>query len=241
MADALTTITKLINSPPGQLAAGGVLAGIVWRFFKHVGDALNEKTNWEIAHWLRVRRLEIGIAVVEAVDWPTTFGNVFDGVFGTKHLSWKCFLRSCVASYCAVAFWFAVGAVRYRYFGSWRNAVLLVLVCGGIGNLIPDYISLLETRWVLRKMSKTKGRFGLLLADATITMVIGITGGVVADMSYSAIMRWRYPGTCGGVGLYNCFVDDLSHYFLVLRVALESRVQVVDDYSGPRISDQAIS
>ena len=27
MADVLTTITTLINSPPGQLAAGGVLAG----------------------------------------------------------------------------------------------------------------------------------------------------------------------------------------------------------------------
>jgi hypothetical protein len=28
MADALTTITNLINSPPGQIAAGGVLTGI---------------------------------------------------------------------------------------------------------------------------------------------------------------------------------------------------------------------
>jgi hypothetical protein len=33
MADTLDTITKLIQSPPGQLAAGGVLAGIVWKFF----------------------------------------------------------------------------------------------------------------------------------------------------------------------------------------------------------------
>jgi hypothetical protein len=28
MADTLDTITKLIQSPPGQLAAGGVLGGI---------------------------------------------------------------------------------------------------------------------------------------------------------------------------------------------------------------------
>ena len=47
MADALTTITTLINSPPGQLVVGGVLAGIVWKCFKNVGDALNEKTNRE--------------------------------------------------------------------------------------------------------------------------------------------------------------------------------------------------
>jgi hypothetical protein len=36
MADAFTTITNLINSPPGVLVAGGVLAGIVWKFFERV-------------------------------------------------------------------------------------------------------------------------------------------------------------------------------------------------------------
>lgn len=56
MADALTTITNLINSPPGQLVAGGVLAGIVWKFFKHTGDVLNEDTTLEIALWLLSRQ-----------------------------------------------------------------------------------------------------------------------------------------------------------------------------------------
>ncbi len=31
MADALTSVTNFINSPPGQLAAGAVLAGVVWK------------------------------------------------------------------------------------------------------------------------------------------------------------------------------------------------------------------
>jgi len=44
------TITHLINSPPGVLAAGGVLAGIVWTFFERVGNVLNEETNQE-AYW----------------------------------------------------------------------------------------------------------------------------------------------------------------------------------------------
>jgi len=38
VADILTTITRIINSPPGQLAAGGVLAGIVWKFFERVDE-----------------------------------------------------------------------------------------------------------------------------------------------------------------------------------------------------------
>jgi len=40
MPDALTTVTNLINSPPGQLVAGGVLAGIVWKFFERVEAVL---------------------------------------------------------------------------------------------------------------------------------------------------------------------------------------------------------
>src|SRR4051794_10741672 len=99
MADTLTTITTFINSPPGQAAAGGVLGGIVLKFFKYVGDALNEKTNKEIARWLRMKHLETGIVAGEAVNWPDTFAKVFDRVFGEKHLSWKCFGRSCIATF----------------------------------------------------------------------------------------------------------------------------------------------
>ena len=52
MPDTLTTITKLIQSPPGQLAAGGVLAGIVWKFFERVEAVLTDQTKLEIAVWL---------------------------------------------------------------------------------------------------------------------------------------------------------------------------------------------
>ena len=98
VSDALTTITKLINSPPGQLAAGGVLAGIVWKFFERVEAVLTDQTKLEISRWLRVKNVETGIVAAEAVNWPVTFAKVFDRVFGTKHLSWKCFRRSCAVT-----------------------------------------------------------------------------------------------------------------------------------------------
>src|ERR1035441_7523275 len=90
MPDALTTITKLIQSPPGQLAAGGVLAGIVWKFFERVEAVLTDNTKLEIAVWLLGRK-KVGPKVE---PWPETFAKVFDRVFGTKHLSWKCFWAS---------------------------------------------------------------------------------------------------------------------------------------------------
>jgi hypothetical protein len=48
-ASTLDTITKLIQSPPGQVAAGGVLAGILWKFFERVEAVLTDNTKLEIA------------------------------------------------------------------------------------------------------------------------------------------------------------------------------------------------
>ena|ERR1035438_5423879 len=93
MSDILTTITHLINSPPGQLAAGGVLAGIVWKFFERVEAVLRDDTKKEIAVWL------VGVKVGQKVEpWPGTFVKVFDRVFGTEDLSWKRLWRSSVLS-----------------------------------------------------------------------------------------------------------------------------------------------
>src|SRR5258706_12781901 len=102
MPDAITRITDLINTPPGQFVSGGVVGGIVFKFFKNVGDNLNDETIREITRWLRVKHFESGLLTEEAATWPETFAKVFDRVFGASHLSWKCFGRSCVGSLAVV-------------------------------------------------------------------------------------------------------------------------------------------
>jgi hypothetical protein len=68
MPDALTTITNLIQSPPGQLAAGAALAGIVWKFFERVEAVLTDQTKLEIAVWL------VGVKVGQKIEpWPGYF------------------------------------------------------------------------------------------------------------------------------------------------------------------------
>jgi hypothetical protein len=75
LASAFDTLTKLIQSPPGQLAAGGVLAGIVWKFFERVEAVLTDQAKFEIAVWL------VGVRVGQKVEpWPDTFAKVFDRV-----------------------------------------------------------------------------------------------------------------------------------------------------------------
>jgi hypothetical protein len=44
--DVIGTITNVINSPPGQLAAGAALGGIVWKFFERVEAVLTDQTKF---------------------------------------------------------------------------------------------------------------------------------------------------------------------------------------------------
>jgi hypothetical protein len=147
LAGAIDTITNLVQSPPKPLLAGVAVFGAVWGFFRGVESVLTDDTKLEIGNWLR------GVKTADHVPWPDTFARVFDRVFGTKHLSWKCFLRSCLASL-SLALIGAVGVgsiPRFEttvgaYLAWWLRVLAFFMAC----NAIPDYLSLLETRWVLR-------------------------------------------------------------------------------------------
>jgi hypothetical protein len=183
MADVLTTISKIINSPPGQLVAGGVLAGIVWKFFERVEAVLTDQTKLEISVWL------LGVKVGRKVEpWPDTFANVFDRVFGKRHFSVACLKKSTIATFLV-----ATIAWIYVYFmsGEWRVLdpgpsltdaaeiglvkMIVVLVAIAIVNVFPDYISLLETRYALRltrRVSNSVGIAVVLVADLIVTAAI---------------------------------------------------------------------
>src|SRR5437879_4993879 len=176
MVDVLETITKLINSPPGQVAAGGVLAGIVWKFFERVEALLTDNTKLEIAVWL-VGREPIGPRVE---PWPVVFVSIFDRVFGHKHLTLRCFARSAMASFASIGL-----TVLVSYFVApkhWqiiltmaRTQFLPIVGIAVLANIVPDFLSLLETRWVLGNLSKAsrKDPFWWLLGDLYVTGVFG--------------------------------------------------------------------
>jgi hypothetical protein len=108
MPDALTTITKLIQSPPGQLVAGGALAGIVWKSSERIEAVLTDQAKLEIAVWLLGVKTEKPAKVGQDV-----LVSAFEGVFGKKHLSWKCATASvCLASVLAIS-----GVVAMEHYG----------------------------------------------------------------------------------------------------------------------------
>ena len=135
-----------------------------------------------------LRNLEIGKSVSE---WPIQYANLFDAVFGERHFRWKCFWRSSVASLILVTLlillWLALDE-DYNYYWSqaegffsgdeaYSAAVILVtmLLCGAILNIVPDYFSLLETRWILRRFGKDPDLIRILflvIIDLVATSVI---------------------------------------------------------------------
>jgi hypothetical protein len=184
-------LTINLGFPPliGQIVAGVALAGIVWLFFERVEAVLNDDTKLEIAVWLLDRkRLSSTFE-----SWPHTFSTVFDRVFGTKHLSWKCFWRSSMASFIAamlatlLAYFGPESAIQTEFNNDLYGTSLRLILAITLGICITDYVSLLDTRWFLSLMSRrhqTLAWTGLLLADLLVTTTLATYGLAVADFLF---------------------------------------------------------
>jgi hypothetical protein len=177
-SDFADAVQKFITSPPGQLAAGSVVGGIVLKFFEKIETVLTDNTKLEIAVWLLGRKS----ISPKLQSWPGTFATVFDRVFGTKHLSWKCFGRSCVASFSVALIAWAFTGMLFQSFTWRRNLELIFLIV--VGNALPDYISLLETRWCLRVMAGThSGVLWVILVMVDVVFTFAIGGSAVVILS----------------------------------------------------------
>ncbi|MBL84890.1 hypothetical protein SAMN04487868_10111 [Marinobacter salarius] len=106
--------------------------------------------------------------------WLRQFCLLFDAVFGRRHLSWACFLRSSVASFITVfILYFLLGDIlqekgRIGVYLDTKDLIIYSLIL----NVISDYLSLFETRWLLNKFSSISSiwnQLALLAFDALIT------------------------------------------------------------------------
>lgn len=111
-------------------------------------------------------------------SWATHFCRVFDAVFGRRHLSVACALRSSVASISAVLLLYLLFSEVFQVLGGRAMEdldVYQVLIIGALVNIVPDYISLYETRWLLRQLERTNSvlmQVLLLLFDAILSGAI---------------------------------------------------------------------
>lgn len=152
----------------------------------------------------------ISQTIVESPQW---FIETFDGVFGDRHLTWRCFQRSCVASMVAVfvmtVVWVVLNPSSCQQFLLYKgtDAFRMIFILALVFNLVPDYISLLETRWILRKVAQAsmKELIILIVLDAILTGVIFFSGVGIIILIYS-VNTGEGIGVCTLLEVLNAFI-----------------------------------
>lgn len=109
-------------------------------------------------------------------NWSKTFLSLFDALFGEHHFSLKCAARSAIASLIAVSSIWGLMIWSGHFRIDLTDTTLTKAITIGVAvNLAADYISLLETRWLLGRIARIRSKLLhalILLADLAITAAI---------------------------------------------------------------------
>jgi hypothetical protein len=169
-------------------------AGIVWTVCDRLETLASKESRKSLSKLLTQAST---LQIIRA--WPQIVIQMFDKVFGARHLTWQCFLRSSLASILITMLLLAVSistseALSREFLGLAGDpvppAVVRLLAAWLLGTLIPDYISLLETRYVLARLSvqnRSGHLAGLIALDFVATTIIARLGVVIVSF-------WMFTG-----------------------------------------------
>lgn len=154
----------------------GSVASII-QIFQFIGHNINESHSKEISRWLRETKPS---SILTA--YPSVFISLFDRVFDSRHISRRRILHSCIASLTSVVFLALLVTmisedtwINFRDdFSSLPQSLLAFTIVTLILNIIPDYISLVETRILIGYMSKVRLRFYPLIVILDLTFTASI-------------------------------------------------------------------
>jgi len=161
----------------------GLLTGIYLLFNRFDGD-VSPKLRQSTINWLNnLNNTKI------TFKWPQQFLSLFEKVFDKKPFSKRMILRSflisIITAFLILLIWatlrqnefneFFLHHNKYARFGYFLMSLLSI-------NLIADYISILETRFILLQLTKTKSKSKtvfLLLFDIVLTLFIFFIFGFI--------------------------------------------------------------
>jgi hypothetical protein len=165
-----------------QFGFGLVIFGAIWSGFSRAESLISEQAKRELANWL----LDVDVSS-KVSRWPAAFVSIFDRIFDESHFTLRCFRRSVYASLASVAILMLVwGSIRpeefrtflFGEFSADRNLYLLIVL---MLNIIPDYLSLVQTRKflsMLRPWNRWYQTTGILLLDLIASTVIFFVVGL---------------------------------------------------------------
>jgi len=204
---------------------------------------------WGMAHlWAR---FDTHGAAGLTADAHALFCDLFDAVYGRRALTRQRAFASILSTGLALLVLTLVLGYENTY---WRYALedtfepafdwehfLLLAVSPLVLNLVPDFFSLVETRWVLERARHrgTAGVAGMLLLDLALTLIIFALGvGFMylvdralieslfqdprqwADRTLSRYFQWLFEPAGGLIFLLSTFVTSAFWLLYVLSFAL---------------------
>ena len=153
------------------ILAWATTTGGVWFLFDKAERTLSDDVRANVVGWLRATD-----STREAFrSIPDQFALMFDRVFGEKHLSWKCFLRSSLASIVSVVVVGSLtGANQFltEVLGGSLVGWVFVVPLSALVNTVPDYLSLLESRWAIKLAQRSGRLLRVLTLDLFLTAMI---------------------------------------------------------------------
>lgn len=218
-------LTDFILKPAGPIAAGAILGGAIWGAFRGIESVLTEDTKLEIALWLLDRK---PLAPLKR-HWPDTFNTLFERLFGKRQLSWRCLLRSAIATLC-VFFGYLLAAdppnllprlphFLLRLVTDISTVHIFSLAVAAVGLVLWDYCSLFQTRVFLRLLRcfKNVAATGtILIADVLVSLTFAVMGLLFVGSGVLAVDRYQLA--FGSILLLDHVPEILHTYVLVLRL-----------------------
>jgi hypothetical protein len=183
----------------GATAAATAVAGVFWKY----EDVASAEMKSAVVGWLKYRGPN-----APNLGWTDHLVIAFNKIFGERHLTLKCFRRSCLASLIAVCLMFVVWRVlRPQEFALYfevhnENSAGLIsfflVILAFFVNCLPDYVSYMKTRSILRVMSGSQDFLRLCafaLLDTMLTIVIFAGGIAFASITLAALFESHWTWT----------------------------------------------
>jgi len=108
--------------------------------------------------------------------WATPLSSLINNLYGERHFSMKCIIRSAITSVLLLIIFLILHGIRT---GNLKNNLTnfsqVILIVGLVINLIPDYLSLLKSRWLIKVAKKRQSltaNIVILISDILITLLI---------------------------------------------------------------------
>jgi hypothetical protein len=181
----------IVSSIVSAFATAGAVTAIFWKF----EDTASPQLKARVTEWLRFKG-----GTLQADTLGRQLSAVLDGYFGLRLFSAKAMVRSIYASLIAVVImtciWSALRSNEFLALASDLANYLYLIGAAAPLNCIPDYLSYVKSRLIIRRMSHADSVLQLLLLatlDLLLTLSIFCIGVialvVVLDIAIEGISK----------------------------------------------------